>query len=286
MTQAHGSETNRLLGYPDDARLLILNADDFGMCDAINEAIYRSMEQGLVTSTSLMVPWPAAHDAMQLLKVSPELDFGVHLTVINDNPHWIWSPLTPPEQIPSLVDESGTFYAQTRRDEFLAQAKLDEVEIEFRAQIDAALAAGLKPTKLDWHCLYDGGRPDMLDLSIRLAKEHGMAVRVGGGAAGETLQRQGLPTNNYPLLDSYGLKIEGKAARYAQLLRELPVGLTEWAVHPGIGNIELQTVEPESWQVRQTDYDFVMSAEARAIIEQEGIILIGYRAIQDAWQGR
>lgn len=285
MTQTYKNQTNRLLGYPDDARLLILNADDFGMCEAINEGIYRSMEHGLVTSTSLMVPWPAAQDGIQLLKASPELDFGVHLTVINDNPHWIWQPLAPKDQIPSLLDESGTFYLNSKQREMLAAAKLDEVEIEFRAQIDALLATGLQPTHLDWHCLYDGGRPDMLDLTVRLAQEHGLAVRVGGGAAGEALQRQGIPTNNYPLLDSYSLKIEGKAARYAELLRELPPGLTDWAVHPGVGNVELQTVEPQSWQVRATDYEFVMSDEAREIIRQEGIILLGYRALQRVWQG-
>ncbi len=285
MTTSQARSTNRLLGYPDDARLLILNADDFGMCEAINEAIYRSMTHGPVKSASLMMPWPAARDAIQLAMVNPDLDIGVHLTVINDNPHWIWQPLAPKDQIPSLLDESGTFYLDSKQREMLAAARLDELEIEFRAQIDAALAAGLKPSKLDWHCLGNGGRPDILDLTVRLAKEYGMAVRVGGGDQGDALQRQGIPTNDYPLLDSYSLKVEGKSARYAQLLHELPSGLTEWAVHPGVGNIEMQTVEPQSWQVRASDYEFVMSPEAHQIIEQEGIILLGYRDIQRVWQG-
>lgn len=50
-------QTNRLLGYPADARLLIINADDFGMCHAVNEAVFRALKQGLLRSTMLMIPF-------------------------------------------------------------------------------------------------------------------------------------------------------------------------------------------------------------------------------------
>lgn len=53
----------------------------------------------------------------------------------------------------------------------------------------------------------------------------------------------------------------------------------------GMCHAELQTIEPDSWQVRQTDLDFLMSPEARAIIRQGGIILLGYRPLQRLWQG-
>lgn len=58
MNPFHAGQTNRLLGYPADARLLILNADDFGMCNAINEGIIRALREGLIRSTTLMVPCP------------------------------------------------------------------------------------------------------------------------------------------------------------------------------------------------------------------------------------
>src|SRR5205823_4914145 len=100
----------------------------------------------------------------------------------------------------------------------------------------------------------------------------------------EALQRQGFPSNDYDMLDSYRLELVEKSARYAQLLRELPVGLSEWAVHPGLGTLEMQAIEPESWQVRQTDFDFLMSREAREIIQQEGIVLLSYKPLQKVWQ--
>ena len=67
MSQPTQRHTNRLLGYPDDARLLIINADDFGMCHAANAAITRSLTDGVVRSTTLMVPCSWALHAMQRL---------------------------------------------------------------------------------------------------------------------------------------------------------------------------------------------------------------------------
>jgi chitin disaccharide deacetylase len=285
MATSHRSQTNRLLGYPDDARLLLINADDFGMCHAINEAILLSMRGGVVQSTSLMTPCPWGLPAIDLLKDNPALDFGVHLTVICDQVNYKWRPLISPEKVPSLIDETGFCYPISRMAELAAKADIHELEIEFRAQIEMVLSAGLKPNHLDWHCLHSGGRAEIFDLTQGLAKEYGLALRVANQPYINQVQAQGLPTDDYDLLDSYDLDLSNKAARYAQLLRELPVGLTEWAVHPGIGNAEMRAVEPGSWQIRQTDYDFVISPEARQIIAEEGIILINYAVMQKAWQG-
>jgi predicted glycoside hydrolase/deacetylase ChbG (UPF0249 family) len=278
------SPTNHLLGYPDDARLLILNADDFGMCHAINTAILYAFKKGVVRSTSLMTPCPWALHAMQILRENPEIDFAVHLTLIAEMGNYTWGPLTPKEKVPSLIYKAGHFYPLERMQEMLAQANLDEVEIEYRAQIEMVLDAGLKPSHLDWHCFHNAGRADILDLSVALAKEYGLALRISDSPVVEKLHAEGIPTNDHKLLDSYRLDVEGKAARYVQMLRDLPPGLTEWAVHPGYGNAELQAVEPDSWQVRQTDFDFFTSAEAREIIQQEGIILLNYKPIQALWQ--
>ena len=87
---ADNSQTNRLLGYPADARLLIINADDFGMCHAVNEAIVGTLKAGIVRSTTLMVPAPGLLHAMHFLADHPEIPFGVHLTVISD---WARLPL-------------------------------------------------------------------------------------------------------------------------------------------------------------------------------------------------
>jgi predicted glycoside hydrolase/deacetylase ChbG (UPF0249 family) len=275
-------QTNERLGYAADARLLIVNADDFGMCHAINEATLRAFQAGVVRSTSLMAPCPWALHAMHLLKQHPEIPFAVHLTIIAEHPVYRWGPLTARDRVPSLLDEAGYFYSNDRRAEFPDKARLDEVELEFRAQIEAVLAAQLRPTHLDWHCLYDGGRADIFDLTLALAREFGLALRVHDPASAEKARRAGLPTSDHGVLDSYSLSTDGKAARYAQLLRELPPGLSEWAVHPSLGDAEAQAIKPESWQVRKADFDFLVSREARDIPDEEGIVLIDYRALQQA----
>jgi predicted glycoside hydrolase/deacetylase ChbG (UPF0249 family) len=278
------SQTNQLLGYPDDARLLIINADDFGMCHSVNQAIIGTLREGIVCSTTLMVPCPWALHAMRFLADHPEIPFGVHLTAISDWPDYRWGPVTPKEKVPSLINPARYFYNFDHMPEFLAHVSLDELELEFRAQIEFVLAAGLKPTHLDWHALRIGNRTDILELIFRLAREYGLALRVMGRSWIERVQSQGLPTNDYDFLDSYLLDPVTKATRYAELLRKLPVGLSEWAVHPALDSPELLAIETERNHIRQADFDFLTSQQAKDIIKEEGIILLDYRALQKVWK--
>jgi chitin disaccharide deacetylase len=280
------SQTNRLLGYPADARLLIVNADDFGMCHAVNEAIVGALRAGIVRSTSLMVPCPSMLHASHFLADHPEIPFGVHLTAISDSVNNRWRPLTASEKAPSLIDNAGYFYDFEHMGEFLAQVRLDQLEMEFRAQIEVVLAAGLHPTHLDWHSLRISSRADIFDVMFRLAREYGLALRVFSRSIIEKLQSQGFPTNDYDVLDSYLLDPVNKAARYAELLRELPVGLSEWAVHPGLEGPELSAIEPGGNHIRQADYDFLTSQAAKDIVREEGIVLLDYRALQMVWKDK
>lgn len=280
----HGSQANRLLGCPADARLLIVNADDFGMHQAINQAITQALMAGLVRSTTLMVPCPAASSAMDYLREHPDIAFGVHLTAIRDTVSDEFGPLTARSKVPSLVDETGYFYAFDQMAQFFAQVRLDELETEFRAQIEAVLAAGLKPTHLDWHSLRVNRMPEITDVMFGLAREYGLALRVMGRSSIEQVQQRGLPANDDDFLDSTSLDLAGKSARFVQLLRELPAGLSEWAVHPGMANAELRAAQPTLAQIRQTDYDFLISQEAQDVVKEEGIILMDYRPLQAVWR--
>lgn len=286
VTQVHKSQANRLLGCPDDARLLIINADDFGMCHAVNEAVIRALKKGVLRSTTLMAPCPWAPQAMHFLRDHPEISFGIHLTVISEWAGYRWGPIGDRGKAPSLLDKTGHFQSFEQRHKSLAHINLDELEIEFKAQIETVLAAGLNPTHLDWHALRIGGRKDIFDVMLRLAGEYGLALRVMGRASIEGVQSQGLPCNDYDFMDSYSLEPVDQAACYHQMLRELPAGLSEWAVHPGLENAELLAIEGDSRHIRQRDFDFLMSQEAQDIVKEEKIILLDYRALQAVWRGR
>jgi predicted glycoside hydrolase/deacetylase ChbG (UPF0249 family) len=283
MSRAINSQTNRLLGYPADARLLIINADDFGMCHSVNAAIMGALQEGVVRSTSLMAPCPWALHAMRFLAHHPEISFGIHLTALAEWDDYRWGPLTSSVNVPTLVDDGGYFYNFEDMPRFLAQVRLYELEMEFRRQIEFILESGLKPSHLDWHALRIADRADIFELMLKLARDYGLALRVGERSWQEKLQGQGLPTNDYHFLDSYILDPANKAAQYAQLLHELPVGLSEWAVHPGLDNAELIAIDPGGSRIRQADYDFFASQQAQEIVEEEGIILLDYRALQNVW---
>ena len=285
MTMINDGRTNKLLGYPVDARLIIINADDFGMCNAINEAIIQTLAEGVVHSTSLMVCCPWAPQAMRFLAEHPEIPFGVHLTVICDADNYSWGPITSWEKVPSLVDLAGKFFSVEGFPKYLNQEALYQLELEFRAQIETVLAGGLKPAHLDWHSLHIDERDEIVDLMFRLAKEYRLVHRVTGQTWIEKIQKQGLPSNDYNLIDSFILNPVDKPRRYAQMLHELPEGLNEWAVHPGLDNPELIALEPDGKHIRQTDFDFWTSQQAKDIIREEGIILVDYRALQVIWAG-
>jgi chitin disaccharide deacetylase len=266
--------------------VLIVNCDDFGMHEAVNAGVVESIEKGIASSCSLIVPCPAAAQAMSLLCERPHIPFGIHLTLIRDMPGYRWGPAADRTDVPSLLDpDTNELYIDTpaQRATLLAEAKLSEVERELRAQIDAVADAGLAPTHLDWHCLADGGRADIFDLAMALAKEYGLAARVWLEYGRRKAREQGKPVVDNLFLDGYTISLDDKAATYERMLCNLPPGLSEWAVHPAQGTDGWRRIEPTSWRVRQTDYAFLTSPQAREIIDHEGITIIDYRPLQEAW---
>jgi len=279
---AQQARSSELLGFGPDARVLIINADDFGMYHAVNVAVIRSIEEGIASSCSLMAPCPAAPHAMDLLRQHPHIPFGIHLTLVCDLPSYRWGPMTAREKVPTLLDETGELFTPAQLPGLLAQGRLDEIELEFRAQVNAVADAGLLPTHLDWHCLADGGRGDIFDLTVALASEYGLAVRAWLEPARRKLRQRSLPVVDHEFLDSFRLDIDGKSARYAKLLQDLPAGLNEWAVHPALGDAQSQLIDP-GWRVRRTDYEFLTSPQATALLQDEHIAVIDYKTIQQAW---
>ena len=279
--------SSELLGFDPDARVLILNCDDLGMHEAVNIAVFDSIENGVATSCSLMVPCPGAVDAIQLLRERPHIPFGLHLTLIRDKPSYVWGPSSPKAEVPSLLDpNSGELFTDEpiNRDRMLAQARLDDVERELRTQINTVLDAGLSPTHLDWHCLGDGGRGDIFDLGLALADEYGLAARVWLDDGCQKARRLGKPVVDGTWLDSFTVDLEAKSQTYDRMLRALPAGLSEWAVQPALATKDWQAIEHAGWRVRQSDHEFLTSDHARDVLAEEGIEVIDYTSLQNIWR--
>jgi predicted glycoside hydrolase/deacetylase ChbG (UPF0249 family) len=285
MGNAAERNASELLGVGADARLLIVNCDDLGMYRAVNLGIVEAVTIGVATTCSLMTPCPGASQAIELLRQHPRIPFGIHLTVVCDLPGHRWGPLASKEKVPSLLDGDGELFGLDRLDVLMAQARLDELELEFRTQIETVLTAKLEPTHLDWHCFTDGGRDDVFELGVALAGEYGLALRAWDRSAQQRLKTRGVPAIDHPPLDSFSLEIDGKAERYAELLRTLPPGLSHWAVHPALADDEAKALDPDGWRVRRSDHEFLLSRQAQEIIAREDIVLMDYRRLQEVWRG-
>ncbi|MFC5186927.1 ChbG/HpnK family deacetylase [Actinomadura harenae] len=134
------------LGHAPDARLLIVNADDLGMCLSANTGILALLDAGAISSATVMTPcsWaPAAIGA------AGGHDVGVHLTLTSEWDSYRWGPVTRDAPVSSLVDADGYFPRDCRTVE--ERANPDEVYRELRAQVLKAISLGLDPSHADNH---------------------------------------------------------------------------------------------------------------------------------------
>jgi predicted glycoside hydrolase/deacetylase ChbG (UPF0249 family) len=184
--------------------------------------------------------------------------------------------------VPSLVNEDGYFYPAGRLDEFMSKVRVEELKKEFSAQTDFVVSKGLSPAHLDSHCHVHTRRIEIFDMVVGLAHAYGLALRVHTTPFIAAMRERGLPGNDHNVMDSYDLPLKLKMKRYLGMLRSLPSGLSEWAVHPGLKESELMAMEAR-WRVRFTDWEFLMSAEARHILADEGIIRLDFRKLQEFW---
>jgi len=231
------------------------------------EAAIATITHGVAASGSVMVVCPGAAAAIERLQGRRDVPVGVHLTLIADFPGVPWAPLT----MGTSIQEDGRLLGPEHRVRLLAQADANEVEAEFRAQIEVLLAADLRPTHLDWHSLMDGGRDDIFDLTLGLAQEYRLDLRAWTERGRAALRSLGFAAQNQPFVDTFAISLEGKHDALIDRLRRLPDGLSEWAVHPA---------QAACWDgganVRRTDYDLLMADETRQVLAEEGISVLGY----------
>src|SRR5436305_243489 len=174
------------LGYPANAKLLILHADDLGVAHSVDVASLDALDRGAVTSASIMMPTPWVTEVAAYAKTHPDADLGLHLTLTSEWETYRWGTVAPADQVPSLYDPDGTL----PNDESIVakRAKPEEVERELRAQVDRALVLGIKPTHLDSHMGSLFTTPALFSVYTKVAHDYHLpflAVRQGALGAGD-----------------------------------------------------------------------------------------------------
>jgi len=277
------------LGYPPGTKLIIVHADDLGETHAVNAAAIKALEAGTINSASLMVPCPWFPEMADYAKSHPDADLGLHLTLTSERVYYRWGPVAPADKVPSLVDENGYFHHDWEHNQHV-NAK--EVEIELRAQIERALAMGVRPTHLDSHQyrLIMNGK-ELFDVMLRVAHEYKLPVFVTRDWFAEHSYLQGsLGPSDIVLDHTVTIEPEVPPEKWAEFyliaLKNLQPGVTEFVIHPGFDDEELRaaTRERSTWgsSWRQRDYDFFTSDQFRQTLAQEHIKLITWRELARA----
>ena len=273
------------LGYPADAKLLIIHADDLAVAHSEDAASFEALDKHDVSSASIMVPCPWLTEVADYAKAHPDADLGLHLTLTSEWKTYRWGSVASSDKVPSLLDPAGTFYSTTEQ---AAHAKPAEAENEFRAQVERARAVGINPTHLDSHMGSAFATPELFAAYVKVAHEYHLpflAVKVTGPQA----KLLSLLSPRDVLVDSVviagpGLQPQQWLSFYLDQIKTLKPGLTYMIVHLGHDDAELRAVMVDhddfgaAW--RQRDFDAVTNPAFQQALRDNHIIVIRWRDLQ------
>jgi predicted glycoside hydrolase/deacetylase ChbG (UPF0249 family) len=278
------------LGFASGERLVLLHADDIGLCQATVDAFADLFDFGLVTSGSVMVPCPRFHAAADWCGAHGGADVGIHLTLTSEWAAYRWRPISDADTSTGLLDDDGYFHRDVNS--LWAHADTSAALIEVDAQIERARSAGIEPTHLDTH-MYACLHPAFVEHYLRLASERelpALVLRDWRGWDAQTRRRvrewegAGQPVFDHLRVLSLGANSDDPALVVKKVLSELPPGLSCVLLHPARDTEELRVIS-SAWQSRVADYRAFMGAELRDYISDEGIRLVTYRLLRDVMRG-
>lgn len=279
----------------DAKKRLIVNADDFAMSPEINAGIIEAHRDGILTSTSILANGASFDQAVRLALGHPALGVGVHLNLVEG------SPVSPPGQVPSLVNRRGVFHGGAPA--FALRLKLGlvrerEILAEFVSQIQKVIDAGLRPTHVDTH-MHIHGLPEVLPLVVAAASQFGVdRIRCpyedkpagrGAGRSGlrsrftssllrrlsrdarKALQKDDLKTPDHFIGPSFMGALN--PSTLARIIESLPNGVTELMSHPAAGT------QRNGHIVRDEELRALTSPAAREAVLAHSIQLVDFGAL-------
>ncbi len=156
-------------------KTLLIRCDDIGMCHAVNMAAEKLISRKIPFSASVMVCCPWFEEAVEILKETPKVSVGVHLTLNSEWKNYKWGPVLGMAEVPSLVDEKGYFFP-SRKSLFDNDPNPQEVKKELEAQIQRALNSGLKIDYLDYHMGTAVSTPELKKIVEELADKYELGI--------------------------------------------------------------------------------------------------------------
>ncbi|PWL47504.1 MAG: molybdopterin converting factor [Veillonellaceae bacterium] len=280
---------------------LIINADDFGIHPAVNEAVRKAATEGILTSTSLMAGGDAFNEAVEMARSMPSLGIGIHLTLVGGI-----KPVLPPSEVPSLTWDNGVFchdYGKLIVRDLEGKISLSEVYAEWDAQIQKIMNTGLPVTHMDGH-QHMHMWPHFYPIARDLAKKyHISCMRVpdedvlfgmkdghiirwaakNGLSLLSRMHRPDLKKNHIRTNDHFfGMLYGGHLSpeRFAKFILQTKPGITEIMCHPSADTRAME--DTFHWGYHGEDELAGLLADInRELIEKKQIILISYRDVRE-----
>lgn len=288
------------LGYPSGKIVLMLHADDIGMCYEANQAAKAYLPAGDIQSAALMVPCPWYSEMADWYKQYPEYDLGLHLAMNSEWKWYRWGPVAGREAVPGMVDKDG--YLWRGQIDTATHASGEEIEKEIRAQIERALAKGPRPGHIDTHMGTLFVKIDYTKAYLKLAEEYHIPAMVIEQTPAVTakFRKQGYPITDeslkviaaykLPKLDDFnaapdGKTYEDKKQKFQELVRSLSPGLNEIIFHPSVLTDTLKAITG-TWQQRAWEAQMFSDPEMKAFFEREGIVFTNWKEIMKRFDER
>ncbi|MEO3944021.1 polysaccharide deacetylase family protein [Gorillibacterium sp. CAU 1737] len=296
------------LGYGPEDRLLLVNADDFGMCRAGNEAIKQLLEEKAISSTTLMMPCPWAKEAALWSASHPNIDVGVHLTLTSEWAAYKWGPVTRDAATDSLVTQEGYFPESVLPIE--QNAEDGQLARELRNQIELALRMGVDVTHLDNHMLSVYGPATgrhFLHPVLDLCREYGLPFRMSRHprvSPGElpspelverTREQAGMADERGVVIVDYIRALpfstepeeayESFRNQMVELIRSMQPGVSEIILHPARATEELAAIHEHAAR-REMEFHVFRDPLVQAVLQEENIRLIQWRDLRNLQRGK
>ena len=278
----------RELGFAADDRVVLLQADDVGMCGASVDAFFELAGGELRVSGSAMVPCAGFAEVAARCRARDDVDIGVHLTLTSEWDGHRWGPISTCDRASGLIDDEGCFHrnqsAWTSIDRLAARAEIE-------AQVDRALAAGIDVTHIDTHmcaCLHPSLADDYLALGrarevpVLVARQPGWLAALSPARV-ERCERDGLPVFDDFRMLALDQPAAGGLERAKHAFEELAPGMTVVVAHPAADTPELRAIAPD-WRQRVEDFEALGDPRLARHVRALGVELIGWRELRELFR--
>ena len=266
---------------------LIVNADDFGLTQGINQGIIDTFKNGIVSRASIIVNTKFFDHALALSRENPSLGLGIHLVLVEEQ------PISDTRTIKSLVDSKGKLlknYQQFLYRYFKNQIDFQEISIELEAQIKKALNSGIKLTHLDSH-QHLHVLPGICKIVKELMEKYGIknirmpsitlknrfsvkshALSIFSSQSIKFFKNSEITHPDYVL----GIGTSGvlNEQRLVQLVKNCDSGTSEIVCHPGFSDLDFKE-HYAHWQYNpEIELEALKSSQIKDLIRQLNIELI------------